>query len=58
MTTKHGKLKMNDSPWTIDEKTTISLMVLTNIKNLKKEQDVKENLAKRSLSKETYNGHC
>ncbi len=33
MTTKHGRLKKNDSPWTIDEKTTISVMVLTNKKN-------------------------
>ncbi len=51
MTTKHGRLKKNDSPWTIDEKTTIGVMVLTNKKKLKKKQDVKENLATRSLSK-------
>jgi len=35
MTTKHGRLKKNDSPWTIDEKTTIGVMVLTNKKKTK-----------------------
>jgi hypothetical protein len=37
----------------VDEKTTITVMVLTNQKKLKKKHNVMENLATQSLSKET-----